>query len=99
MMNGEPVPTDSICKNIIIAKENDLTPIISCGLFETKLTQYNTVQIPIIIYNPKENKSNVTLIENEVIKDEWEDIENRVVTNWSYTPTQEGSVVLTIQSG
>jgi hypothetical protein len=95
-LSGSEVATPSICKNIIVAKNNDLTPIISCGFFETDVTQYNTVKIPIIVYNPAANTNVVTLIENGSIRDEWPEVENCIQEFWSYTPITEGATVLTI---
>jgi hypothetical protein len=98
-IGGGTVSTPSIRKNIIIAKSNNNTPIISCGFFDTDITQYNTAQIPIIVYNPDSLKNTVTLIENSEIRDTWTDVENCKVYYWSYTPTVEGTTILTIQSG
>jgi hypothetical protein len=57
-LGGYTVATESIIKNIIIAKENSTSTIISFGLFEKDLVQYNTIQIPIIIYDPKNSAGN-----------------------------------------
>jgi hypothetical protein len=101
MVGGKPVSTPSIFKNIIVARENDYSTIISCGLFNTTLTQYNTVKIPIIIYDADNTTGNaiLTFIENGVIRSTKEDIENGKVYEWPYTPTESGTIILTIQSG
>lgn len=98
-ISGGIARTPSIYKNIIIAKHDDSSAIISCGLFDSELTQYNTVQIPIIIYDPTNTGGNaqVKLIENGEERDVWTDIENSKVYYWSYTPIISGTIVLTIQ--
>lgn len=98
-LGGYPVPTEHIIKNIIVAKWDSNSTIISFGLFEKDLIQYNTVQIPIIIYDPKNTagKAEVRLIENGEVKDIWKNIVNQEINYWSYTPTVAGTIVLGIQ--
>ena len=48
---GEKVPTQPIYKNIVVAQKGNNNTIISICLFEKELTQYNTVKIPVYIYN------------------------------------------------
>lgn len=98
-LGGYTVATDSIIKNIIIAKENSTSTIISFGLFEKDLVQYNTIQIPIVIYDPKNSAGNaqVKLIENQEEKDVWENVNNQTIEYWSYTPTTPGITVLGVQ--
>jgi len=62
IINDIPV----ITKNIIFADSTNSAAIISCCFFEDRITQYNTVQIPIIFYQ-KDNGANIltaTLKEN-----------------------------------
>lgn len=98
-LGGYSVSTEHIIKNIIIAKWDSNSAIISFGLFEKDLTQYNTIQIPIIIYDPKNTAGDaqVRLIENGEIKDTWKNIVNQDINYWSYTPTISGTVVLSVQ--
>lgn len=77
----------SIVKYFIFVDLNSTQPIISCNFIKNTLIQYNTIQIPIIIYNPKsENGSKVYLRENSVEKDVWENVPNCTIQYWSYTP-------------
>lgn len=93
-------PTPSIIKNIIMYEPNNTLPIISCGLFTTTLTQYNTVEIPIIIYI-EGNTGGATLIgkEGEYEKYRQENCVNAKVYTWNYTPTIAGTQLITIQCG
>lgn len=101
-VGGVPTATDPVYKNIVIAKDNDASTIISISLFTRKLTQYNTIKIPIFIYSATNITGNavIQLIENGVNKDTWENISNLEVRDWAYTPTVAGdNIILTVQSG
>lgn len=100
-IGAETVKTPSICKNIMVARENDYSTIISCNFFETNITQYNTIKIPIVIYDADNTGGNavLTYIENGAIKSSRENVENQVIYEWPYTPMQSGTIVLTVQSG
>lgn len=50
-LDGTPVQTPSIVKQMIFYDENNKSPIISCGLISNDLQQYDTVQIPIVLYS------------------------------------------------
>lgn len=101
----EDIPTDPIYKNIIVAKDEDPTTIISFCLFEKELTQYTTISAPIYIYNRHNvGTAVVSLIENGSLKDEWSQVPNLGAdenkNTWSYTPTISGdAIMLTVQSG
>jgi hypothetical protein len=102
----EDVPTEPIYKNIIVAQEGNSSTIISVGLFKKELMQYNTVSIPVYIYD-KDNTAGtaiVNIIENGSVKDQWFDVPNLGTdinkSIWNYTPTITGDTIsLVIQSG
>ena len=99
-IGGGEARTPSIFKNIIIVEENSLSTIISVGLFDKELTQYNTIKIPILIYDPMNTGGTaiVTLRENGDVRDTWENVQNLDNTRaWSYTPTISGDITLTVQ--
>lgn len=101
-VGGGTTSTDPIYKNIIIAKDNDSSTIISMGLFTKELTQYNTIKIPICIYNPQNvsGTAEIELFENGESKDKWTNVQNLVMKDWAYTPTvPSNSMILTVQSG
>jgi hypothetical protein len=84
IINDIPV----ITKNIIFADSDNPAAIISCCFFESRITQYNTVQIPIIFYQ-KDNGANIltaTLKENGNVVDNWTGLANGQVYTWNYTP-------------
>jgi hypothetical protein len=65
------------------------------------MRQYDTLTIPIIVYNPISNDGKVTisLRENSIEKDTWIDYNNGESYVWNYTPTEAGLKTLTIASG
>jgi hypothetical protein len=96
-IDDDIITTPSTIKNLIFVDVDNESPIISTNFYETELTQYNTVQIPIVIYNPElTGRSTVMLREDTQLKDTWTGIENCVTNYWSYTPVSSGEKTLTI---
>ena len=99
-MNGITIPTPKVTKNIIFYTMGNDNPIISCSFFEDKVTQYNTVEIPIIFYKYGNTGTlTATLKENGVEVDNWENIRNGELRKWYYTPLASTTRNLTIQCG
>lgn len=99
-IDGRPERTKpSVFKNVILAEEGNTVPIISVGLFENALTQYNTINIPVILYKADNELGNAEIIlkENGETRDTWTDVKNGVVNTWSYTPTKPGINTLSVQ--
>ena len=94
-------PTKSVYKNIMFAQPGNTLPIINVGAPTEKLTQYNTIQIPVTIYvlNNVAGTATVVLKENSVIKDTWTNIKNQETRYWAYTPTTSGMLPLAVQCG
>ena len=100
-INGQQIRTESVYHNIIFADENNEETIISCKLINKNLTQYNTVELPIVIYDEKNTAGTATVIlyENDIIKDTWTNCENSKVYTWNYTPIVAGDQILSISCG
>lgn len=100
-LDGTPVKTPSVIKQMIFYDENNTNPIISCGLKSYDLQQYDTVQIPIVLYSVENilGNSKITLKEEGIPVDTWEEVENNKQYYWAYTPTGSGIKNLMIQSG
>ena len=94
-------PTKSVYKNIMFAQPGNTLPIINVGAPTEKLTQYNTIQIPVTVYilNNVAGTATVVLKENSVIKDTWTNIKNQETHYWAYTPTSSGMLPLAVQCG
>lgn len=102
-LGGRFEPTNAIYKTIVFAERGNTTPIISMRLYDLNLTQYDTIDIPIMIYsieNVTAKNAKVALLEDGIQVDIWENVENFDTSRrWSYTPTVAGSHILTVQCG
>ena len=102
-LGGRFEPTNAIYKTIVFAERGNTTPIISMRLYDLNLTQYDTIDIPIMIYsieNATAKNAKVALLEDGIQVDIWENVENFDTSRrWSYTPTVAGSHILTVQCG
>ncbi len=100
-LGGRFEPTNAIYKTIVFAERGNTEPIISMKLYELNLTQYDTIDIPIMIYsieNATAKNAKVVLLEDGIQVDIWENVENFDTSRtWAYTPTVAGSHILTVQ--
>lgn len=101
IISGMEVETESIIHYAIFAERGNNSYIISVGLKDNELTQYDTVYIPVIIYGTENINGSaiVTLRESGVIKSTIENAKNLTVYQWAYTPSIAGSYPLTVQCG
>lgn len=99
-VDGNTIKTDSVYKSVIFSSGSSV-PIISCSLFNTNLTQYDTVNIPIIVYVTGNLSTNevILLEDNDTEHAIHEQYENGVQETWVYTPTKDGLHTLTIRCG
>ena len=102
-LDGKPEPdsTPRQTKNFIFAEPGNTSPILSVNLFQSDLTQYNTVSIPIILYASDNVLENATIIlkEDGVEKDTWTNVANGVINEWAYTPTVPDGHILSVHCG
>lgn len=99
-VGGTEMRTPTITKNVIFQTLGNDTPIISCPFFASSVTQYNTVEIPLIFYKQGNNgELTATLKENGIIVDTLKNIFNGVVYTWYYTPIETTTRNLVIQCG
>lgn len=101
IISGMEVETKSIIHYCIFAERGNNSYIISVGLKNNELVQYDTTYIPIIIYGTENINGNatVTLRESGIIKSTIENAKNLTVYQWAYTPSIAGSYYLTVQCG
>ena len=97
-VNGEDIISDSIYHDMIFVESGENAPVISCSFNQNTMTQYNTVQIPIMVYNPAALTSTVILAVNGSTVATWTNID-RTLHYWNYTPNDYGEKTLTITSG
>jgi hypothetical protein len=96
----ETAKKNVIRKNMIVARSSDSSAIIGCGLFDTTLTQYNTISIPVMIYqHGNTDASAVVLLKEQGVEvDKWEGVPNcnadrdDAIRYWIYTPTTAGDI-------
>ena len=103
--NSDNVRTPSIIKELLFLDEKlpSPEPIIACSLNTYEMMQYDTLKIPIVIYDKQSSNGylNVVFYENDIPVEEWKDSdeqphENGKLYYWNYTPMNSGSVKLSI---
>ena len=97
-VSGTEIQSESVCHDMIFLDSSDTTPIIAVSLSTYEVTQYNTLQIPVVIYTPGSSTSDAELAVDGEVVTEWTSID-RTVHYWNYTPSESGEKVLTITSG
>lgn len=90
------VTSNVLVWDVIWAEEGNMTPIIACS-YSGSVTQYTTVHIPYIVYNPASLTADITLL----VDDEEADTltVDRTRQNWNYKPATYGEKKLTIKCG
>ena len=94
----DTITSDSVIHDVMFVDSSSDVPIISCSLNQFSVVQYNTLQIPIVIYNPRSLTANATLAVNGTEVAEWTNVD-RTLHYWNYTPSDYGDKVLTITCG
>lgn len=95
-IDGQDVESNHIFYDLICYEEGKTAPIISVPKrFETA-SQYETLNIPYIVYTPNFLTSNITLNDGSESKPLTVD---RTQQTWSYRPMTEGTVNLSIACG
>lgn len=91
-INNTEIISQSVYHTIIYANTDNASPIIGFANYQHSVQQYNTLLIPIIVYDPNNTSGNVSVIlrEDGIDKDHWE-IENNSSNIWSYTPLVSGT--------
>ena len=95
IVNGEEYKTPSIFNEITFIKDGTST-ILTVPYNTNTVTQYDTLNIPFMVYDPEQESCEVLFLVNdiEVSKDNYD----RTLHHWPYTVTDYGSVKLTIKS-
>ncbi|MBQ3990210.1 MAG: hypothetical protein II630_05155 [Bacteroidales bacterium] len=98
VVNGVTIKTTPQVHDMVFVVAGTLTPIVAVSFNTAKMVQYNTVQIPIVVYDPSSPTTTVTLKENGTTVSTWTNID-RTVHYWNYSPTTYGTKTLTITCG
>ena len=97
-VNNSTIRSASLYHDMIFIEDGNDTPVISCSLTTTSITQYNTLRIPWVVYDPTGITTTVILSENGVEVATLENI-GRTLQSWVYTPISAGEKTLTITCG
>lgn len=90
-INNTDITSQSVFHTIIYADADNTSPIIGFANYTNTMQQYDTMLIPVIIYDPNSTSGYTTAIlrEDGNDKDTWEII-NGSSNIWSYTPMTAG---------
>ena len=97
-VNGTAIKSASVIHDMIFVDAESDVPIISSSLAQNTVTQYNTLRIPIAVYNPTSLTADVTLAVDGAAVATWGDVD-RSIHYWNYTPSTYGTKTLTITCG
>ena len=97
-VNGVEIKTAQQSHDMVFVVAGNTEPIIATSFNTAHIVQYNTVQIPIVVYNPNSTTSTVVLAEDGTDISTWTNVD-RTVHYWNYSPTTYGTKVLTITCG
>ena len=96
--NGGKIETAQQVHDMIFVTAGNTDPIISTSFNTPTMTQYNTAQIPIVVYDPSRTTTTVYLYEDGVLVSTWTNVD-RTVHYWNYAPTTYGNKTLEIVCG
>ena len=97
-VNGVTIKTAQQAHDMVFVVAGTSTPIIATSFNTSSMIQYNTVQIPIVVYDPSRTTTTVTLAEGGTTVSTWNNVD-RTVHYWNYSPTTYGTKTLTITCG
>ena len=95
-VNGEEYRTPSIFNEITFIKEDMTSTILTVPYYGKTATQYDTLNIPFMVYDPNQEKVDVSFYVNDIRVGG--DSYDRGLQYWPYTLTEYGSIKLTIMS-
>lgn len=90
-VDGTNIISDKVIHSIMYIENGNNSPVIGFLNYTNSMVQYDTLIIPIFIYDPTslDDFTNVILREDGEDKDNWF-IQNGTINNWSYTPSASG---------
>jgi len=97
-VSGTTITTALQVHDMVFIVSGTTTPIIATSFNTAEMTQYNTVQIPIVVYDPSSTTTTVYLYEGGTLVSTWTGVD-RTVHYWNYSPTTYGTKTLTITCG
>lgn len=98
IVGGEEQSTPRQYHRMIFAESGNMTTIVSISMPDVTINQYDTIQIPVVIYDPSSLTADASLRIDGTETGTWTDVD-RSVHYWNYTPTASGAHVLSITCG
>ena len=96
-INDEIVSSNHLYYDLICVTDGATMPIIACAYNSTKIMQFETVNIPYIVYSPTSLTSNITLAANKTTVAELN--VDRTKQTWAFRADEYGELILTISCG
>ena len=96
-IDGQPVDSNHLYYDLICVEEGNNTPIIASAFNKTELSQYETVGIQYIVYNPASLTSAIVLKEGDNIVAEL--TVDRTMQTWAFRADNPGALSLKIVCG
>ena len=96
IVNGLEYRTPSIFNEITFIKDDMTSTILTVPYYGKTATQYDTLNIPFMVYDPDQEKVDVSFYVNDIRVGG--DSYDRGLQHWPYTLTEYGSIKLTIMS-
>jgi hypothetical protein len=97
-VNGVEIKTSSVYHDMIFTDDGDTTEIIGSSYVGGTMQQYNTVAIPVVLYNPSSLTANADVYVDDALVTTWTDID-RTIHYWNYSPTEPGLHTLKLVCG
>lgn len=97
-INGTNYSTPVQYHEMIFAVDGVSTPIVAVSMLDQNIKQYDTIQIPYVVYNPASITASVTLTVDGVQVGSMSNVD-RTTHTWTYTPTTAGVHTLAITCG
>lgn len=97
-VNGETIISETVVHDMIFASQNNTTPIIAASLNKNTVMQYDTLSIPIVIYDPQSLTADAILKVNNQTVATWPNID-RTVHYWNFVSNTSGIKTLAIVCG
>lgn len=104
-INNVTLVTPSIINEMIFVDTSlpNPEPVIGCSLQSTQMMQYDTLAIPVVIYDVQSSNGliNASFAENDIEIERWDETdtnphENGKLYYWNYTPKNSGAMKLSI---
>ena len=96
-INGVDVPSNHLYYDLICVVDGGTTPIISCAYKNDRISQFQTLVIPYVVYSPTSLTSSITLSANGNVVNQL--TVDRTEQHWSFRADTDGELILTISCG